>query len=366
MRLRRITIFLKKECTRVHNIANRFLYGGLNMYSYFQKYDNDIAFYEKYLAARLPSRIIDAHVHLNLPEHVSNITAETIAGDWALECGLLMSMEDAKTYFSVLLPETKMEFVGLPWPLRDADTVANNHYIQELIRKDGLRGLFTPRPEYSARYIEEALDSGSFVGFKPYPYMASATKGADVSIFEFMPKEQFEIANRRKMPVLMHLPRAGRLPDADNIKEIQAILNDYPDVKLVLAHFGRCFNQEYFEQALERLGDDVNRLWFDTAAVLNPKVYELAFQHLDHTKILFGTDAPILLWHGKREWKNGGYINLCREDFSWNQHYYPEQEKDYVFFVYEQLNNILNTIGENPKTKHAVFYENAEAIYKVK
>lgn len=336
------------------------------MYSYFQKYENDIKFYEEKLAGRIPSEIIDAHVHLNLPQHVKNITPETIAGDWALECGLLMSFEDAKYYTSVMYPDTKVNFVGLPWPLFDADTVANNLYIKELIETEGIKGLVTIRPEYSESYIEELLDSCKFSGFKPYPYMASSKKGADVSIFDFMPRKHFEIANKRKLPVLMHLPRAGRLPDKDNIREIRTILNDYPDIKLVLAHFGRCFNHEYFEEALELLGNDINRLWFDTAAVLNPKVYKLAFENLDYHKIIFGTDIPILLWHGKREWKNGGYVNLCREDFSWNKHYYPNEEKDYVFFIYEQLNTILDLIGDNEKAKKAIFLENAQSVYTIK
>ena len=334
------------------------------MYSYFHRDQNDAVFYTAYLKDRLPERVIDAHMHFNLPEHVAAITPETIVGDWALECGLLMSYEDARHYTETMFPDTDYDFVAMPWPLRDADTAGNNRYIKELIDVHGVRGLCTIRPEYDTDYIEKLFAEGRFSGFKPYPYMASAQKGADVSIFDFMPHEQFALADRLKAPVLLHLPRAGRLPDPDNIREIREILDKYPGVKLVIAHFGRCFNSEYFEAALQKLGGDVHRIWFDCAAVLNSKVYGLAFDHLDHRRILFGTDLPIMLWHGTREWDGDGYHNLCREDFSWNQHKCPEREGRYTYFVYEQVNTILDIIGNDSAVCSAVFHDNAVSVYE--
>jgi hypothetical protein len=333
------------------------------MHSYFHKTEIDKEFYAKHIASSLPDRVIDAHAHFNLPEHVANVSRETVAGDWAMQCGYIMPVEDARYYASVLFPDRQIEFVALPFPLREADTGGNNAYISSLINKEGLRGLYTLRPEYGIDKVEREYTDGRFCGFKPYPYMASPVKGAEVSIFDFMTHGQFKLADRLGAPVLMHLPRAGRLPDPDNISEIRVILDRYPGVKLVIAHFGRCFNHEYFERALESLGDDVRRLWFDTSAVLNPKVYELAFRYLDYRRILYGTDMPVMLWHGKREWDAGGYHNLCREDFTWNTHKYPEDEKNYTFFIYEQINSILTLIGGDAEKTECVFCRNAEDIY---
>ena len=88
------------------------------MYEYFHRTELDEAFYAEHLLPRLPRVMIDAHAHFNLPEHVSRITKETIAGDWALECGLLMSYEDACAYDRTLFPDTVVHHVALPWPLR--------------------------------------------------------------------------------------------------------------------------------------------------------------------------------------------------------------------------------------------------------
>ena len=333
------------------------------MYHYFHRTELDESFYADHLLPRLPREIIDAHAHFNLPEHVSRVSKEAIAGDWALECGLLMSYEDACAYYRTLFPDITVYLTALPWPLRDADTAANNDYISRISRFPHIRGLMTIRPEYGVGMIERAFLEGGFSGFKPYPYMASAVKGAEVSIFDFMTHEQFALANRLRVPVLLHLPRAERLPAPENVAEIRTILEQYPNVKLVIAHFGRCFNVEYFEQALVALGDDIHRVWFDTAAVLNPAVHRLAFAELDYRKILFGTDLPIFLWHGKREWKNGHYTNLCRENFSWNKHLYPDDEENYTFFVYEQIKNMLDIIGDDEEKKSAVFFCNAKEVY---
>jgi len=333
------------------------------MSSYFHKTGVDEAFYDRNLRGRLPTSIIDAHAHFVLPEHAAGISKESVAGDWALQCGINMTYEEALYYTSVMFPENQVGFVALPCPMREVDSHGNNAYIASLIKERGFRGLYTLRPEYDCPQIERDYISGGFCGFKPYPYMASMIKGADVSIFDFMPHEQFALADRLRAAVLMHLPRAERLPHPDNISEIREILDKYPNMKLVVAHFGRCFQHEYFERSLEALGEDVHRLWFDTAAVLNPKVYALAAEHLDHRRVIFGTDLPVLLWHGKREWDERGYYNLCREDFPWNKHKYPQDEAGYTYYIYEQLNNLMTAYGDDRAKLEDIFRRNAEKVY---
>lgn len=334
------------------------------MYSYFHKTPLDEDFFEKHLAARLPERILDAHGHFDLPEHVASVPPEAVAGDWAMECGLLMSYEDYRAYTAALFPDVAVEPLALPWPIYQADTAANNDYIAGLIGRFGVRGLLTIRPEYPPEEIEQRYLAGGFCGFKPYPYMASPIKSAEVGIFDFMTHEQFALADRLAAPVLMHLPRAGKLPDPHNLADVHEILARYPRLKLILAHFGRCYTRELLLEGLAGLDDVLDRLWFDCAAVVNPEVYALAFERIDYQRILFGTDFPIMLWHGKREWDARGYRNLCREEFSFRAHRSPEEEAGYTFIVYEQLRNLLDAIGDRPEVRRAVLYDNAAALYQ--
>jgi predicted TIM-barrel fold metal-dependent hydrolase len=368
------------------------------MLDYFKRDAQDAAFYEAHLAGRLPANLIDAHMHINLPGHVAAISAETIRGDWAMECGIVMTYEDACAYHQTLFPRQSVRFLGLPMPIREADLAANNAYLADLKQQhppfshvsdhvqpqtgnralpqasdsvhtpfvNPVQALMAIRPEWPAEEVEQVLLEGGFAGFKPYPYMAAAEKGAEVSIFDFLPHEHLALAERHHKVVLLHLPRRGRLADPLNIREIREIVQTYPSLKLVLAHFGRSFNPIYLQRGLDQLGSDLPALYFDTAAVLNPQVHQMALERLSIRQILFGTDLPIMLWHGRRRWTETEYINLCRENFSWNRHLEPEAEAGYTLFVYEQIKAMLDTLAATTDPQQAiqaVFHDNAAAVY---
>jgi len=336
------------------------------MNHYFSKDENDVQFYHEYLAGRLPKKIIDAHMHINLPEHVAAVSEQTIKGDWAMECGFIMPYEDARIYHSALFPDIEVQMVAIPMPLREADIPANNEYLSKLTKDHQITSLMTIRPEWNAEYVEQILLEGHFSGFKPYPYMAAPEKGAEVSIFDFLTRDHLKIADRYGKAVLLHLPRKGRLADNDNVREIKTIVQDYPNLRLVIAHYGRCFNLSFFKEGLKKLGDDKNALYFDTAAVINPEVHREALQSLKITQILFGMDLPILLWHGKRRWTEREYFNLCREEFSWNTHSEPDAEKNYTFFVYEQCRAMLDSVekeGGSAQDVKELFFHNANKVY---
>ncbi|NQT94427.1 MAG: amidohydrolase family protein [Lentisphaerae bacterium] len=329
----------------------------------------DEAFYRDHIRARLPRRIFDVHVHLNLPGHISMVPESRWLTDWALESGHLLSYEDAVTCAKTLYPDIEYEMAGFPWPIREADLAANNAYLARLSLEGQLSPFMVVRPEWSLDDIEKALLDGNFVGFKPYPDMFSGVKGADISIFDFIPPEQWRLLNHHRKAVLLHLPRKNRIADDDNIRELLDIRNSYPDVTIIIAHFGRAFCPVYLEQGLDRLGD-VTGFYFDTAAVINPNVYDLAFSRIPIANILYGSDMPILLWHGRREWTQREYINLCREPFGWNQeHRSSKEEAGYTFFLYEQMRSILDAMDRNglsDKDKQGVFGANAEIALKLR
>ena len=338
------------------------------MYEYFRKDELDVRFYEQHIAGRLPDRIIDAHVHINLPEHVTRISQEAIDGDWAAQCGYILPYPDAVRFQHVLFPDREPRFLALPFPLLEGDMPANNDYLAGLVRENGISSLMSVRPEWEPEFVEKILLEGGFAGFKPYPYFASSVKGAEVSIFDYLPRSQLVLANKHKKAVMLHLPRRERLADDLNCREICEIADEFPDLKLVLAHFGRSFNPYYFIEGARKLGTTLKHLYFDTAAVLNPQVYQAAFERLETRQIIFGTDMPIMMWHGKREWTEREYFNLCREDFTWNKHKYLADEPFYTFFIYEQVKTILDMIDAfrgTVETAQEIFYHNAQTVYQI-
>jgi predicted TIM-barrel fold metal-dependent hydrolase len=333
------------------------------MQPYFELTEFDKRFFQDNIASRLPSRILDVHAHINLPEHVEKVPEERFLSDWALECGHTLPYDDAYAIARELYPDVGYAMVGLPWPIREADLAGNNEYLAILVSQGRLAAFMGVRPEWDSEEVERQLTEGNFVGFKPYPDMVTGVKGADVGIFEFFPHEQWRILDRHRKVVMLHLPRKERLADDDNVRELLDARQRYPNVTIIIAHFGRSFCPFYLEEGLRRLGD-VAGFYFDTAAVINPTVYNVAFNGIPSERILYGSDMPILFWHGRREWTERTYHNLCREDYSWNtDRRPPEEEASYTLFLYEQMRAILDAIDRHAldeRQKQGIFVENAQ------
>jgi predicted TIM-barrel fold metal-dependent hydrolase len=341
----------------------------VNPSTYFTVTDFDRVYYRENLEKRLPKEILDAHTHMNLPEHAAPIPQSRFDSDWALQSGSEMSVEDARGFAEALFPSVDYNFTAFPFPIKEADTDGNNENIASLIKTKKISyGLLTTRPWDKPEFIEEAIKAGGFIGIKPYPDYVSAYKGAEVSIPDFLPREHCALAERLNKCIVLHLPRSGRFADENNIKELKEIIARFPKIKIIIAHLGRCFNPCYFEKAVELMGEIIHHFWFDTAAVMNPRVLKMAMEILPEDRIQFGLDMPVLLFHGSRRWTETTYINVCREELPWNKHIEgKDAEAKYTFFFYEQINNILSVMEELKKNegyKKGFFKNNAEKLFE--
>ena len=183
-------------------------------YDYFHYTELDRKFYEEHLKDRIPHEFIDCHTHINLMEHLVDVPKERIADDWALQSGMHMSADDAKVYYDTFFPDQKWNIVAFPFPIREAHLEENNEYVAKCADEGKIAyGLMSIKPDYSLEYIERELTTKRFSGVKPYPDMVSGKKGAEISIFQFMPHDQLKLMEKLHMPIVMHLPRAGRMPD---------------------------------------------------------------------------------------------------------------------------------------------------------
>ena len=97
--------------------------------------------------------------------------------------------------------------------------------------------------------------------------------------------------------------------------------------------------------------------------MINPDVYDIAFDGIPSGNILYGSDMHVLFWHGKREWNAKNYYNITREEYSWNTNRRPpEEEARYTIFLYEQMKSILDALerhGFTEEQKHDIFGNNA-------
>lgn len=341
------------------------------MTDYFKKEPYDSEFFNEYINPRLPAKVFDFHAHITRPSDCTAVSKEAVDEDWAMQCGFTMTFDDYAHYCTTLWAGRKTEANVFPMPCRGIDLKSSNTHIYELMKSENncdvkiTSAAMCVDPSYDADECEQLLLERGFIGYKPYPDLV-AEKGSEIGIFDFLPHKFLKTLDRHKKAVVIHLPRPLRLADKNNIRELLEMRQTYPDIKIVIAHYGRCYNIEYAESALADFGSDIDGFYFDTTAVINPAVHSFMLEHIAHHKIFFGTDLPILRWHGRRTWANKTYHNFSREAFDWNKdsHESPEAEAKYTFLLYEQVRNMLDALEKagGKQLIEDVFYNNATAF----
>ena len=301
----------------------------------------DARVYEDEICPWLPPEIVDIHTHVALPEHVGPISQERIAANWALEVGVEQSWEQLRKNYQALFPKQRVWVLAFGGVFQEVDIEANNSYVLSGINdpRNEASGLLVTRPEWDAGVIAEGMSAG-FVGIKPYPDLAPQGPG-EVSIFDFVPRSHLEALNELEGILMLHLPRAGRLGDEDNIRELLELSESYPSIKLIVAHIGRAFCLPTAQKGLPSFVEKES-VWFDTSANLNADVFHCAIETVGVDRLLFGSDLPITLMRGVREHVGEEYINYTDAPYSWNTNRKsPEDEARYTYFLYEELRALI-------------------------
>jgi predicted TIM-barrel fold metal-dependent hydrolase len=334
--------------------------------------DVDRRFWEEHLEDWLPPRIFDAHTHVNEPRfRLVTPTEEKRRQYWVNEVSEPIGAADAARCHEIVFPGRDVSCLAFGHPNLDYDVEASNDALQEeCVKRDWYR-LVVTRPEWSPEHLDRQLALPRTLGVKPYyaliPNQDPTTrdKYLESSIFDFLTREHLEVLNGRGQCVILHVPKADRLGHPDNLAEIRQIRRDYPQVTLIIAHFGRCYTLPHAQEALPQLAED-DGLYFDNSAVLNPDVHRLALETIGPERILYGTDNPIFYMRGRRQWSGTTYANRTDYPFHFNKDREPpEIEATYTLFMYEALRAIKEACAQlDLRRKHveAIFHANAERL----
>jgi len=325
----------------------------------------DSRVYENELLPWLPERIIDLHVHVYLPEHVGPISAERRAERWPIEIASSHSYEDMRANFRMLFPKQEVYALVFGNVTRETYIERNNDYVLAGLSdpRNKAAGLFVPRPEWDPCVIENAMAAG-FAGIKPYPDL-SRQRSREVSIYDFAPPSHLATLDRLGGVMMLHLPRSGRLGDANNVRELQEIADAYPNIKLIVAHVGRAYCMPTVRRGLPHLVSRKNIL-FDITANVNPDVIEYALEMVGPDRLFYGSDLPVMLMRGVREHVGEDYVNYTSGPYSWNTNRRsPEEEAEYTFFVYEELRALIKAVkrlGLGKDIVESILYSNSSSL----
>jgi len=325
----------------------------------------DMRIYEEELRPWLPEKILDCHVHVSLASNCGRISDERRSRLWPIEVGVFQSWEELRSNYRLLFPDRHVDVLAFGGVYREQDSHLENSYVYSGLANPANRAdaLLVTRPDWDASVIETAMARG-FLGVKPYPDLAPQNT-SEVSIYDFLPKTHLETLNRLGAVLMLHLPRAARLGDPNNIRELLEIAERYPSIKLIVAHIGRAYCLPTAEKGLPFFADTPG-VYFDTSANLNADVFELALETVGPDRLLFGSDLPVMMMRGVREHVGEDYINYTDGDYSWNTNRKSiKEEAGYTFYIYQEIRALIRAFERRGLGKAAfrgVLYSNAAKL----
>ena len=334
--------------------------------------DVDRVFWQEHLEDWVPRRIFDAHTHVNEPEYLVDPPSEEKQRQyWVNELSRPIGADAAAQCNATVFPGREFSCLAFGHPSLDYDIAAGNAALAEACPRYGWYRLAVVCPDWPVERVAAELDRPRTLGVKPYYALIpgqdpdSRDRFLEASIFDYLPHAQLELLNDWKAWVTLHVPKADRLGHPTNIAEVREIRRRYPDVVLVIAHFGRCYTLPHAEESLPQLADDPG-LYFDNSAVLNPEVHRFAMETLGPGRVLYGTDNPIFYMRGRRQWHGRTYVNRTSYPFHFNQDREPpEVEANYTLFMYEALRAIRQAcrqLGFGREEVEAIFHGNAARL----
>jgi len=325
----------------------------------------DTKVYEEEIRPWLPPEIIDCHVHIGLEEHCGPVSEERRKEIWAIEVGLHQTWEELRNSHRTLFPDRQVQSLVFGNVYREADIESGNAYVLNgaLDPRNDAEALLVTRPEWNPKVVAEAISVG-FVGIKPYPDLVAQGMN-EAAIYDFVPRGHLSVLNQLSGILMLHLPRPGRLADPQNIRDLLEISEQYPSIKMIVAHIGRAYCLPTARLGLPYLAER-DGIYFDLSANLNTDVFEYALEMVGPERLLFGSDLPVMMIRGQREHFDDKYVNYTNGPYSWNVNRKdPEEESRYTFYVYEQLRALIKAVtrlGLGREAMEKMLYSNSKSL----
>lgn len=259
-------------------------------------------YYHREIAPVLPERVLDFHTHTWSPDNWKVKPWETAhAGGRYMVTDEFYPPEQLLADGRNAFPDRPYEAVCFGNPTPAVDWEKDTAYVADAARTHtGLWPLLLAGPALgvSRERYEQALDAGRFLGLKVFLNWYGDQYGA-VKVEDMVGPVERALANERRLVVLLHVPRVGRLADPEIQTGVRWLAGECPDANIVLAHCGRCYLPSEMKAAIGCLRGLTN-VWMDTSMVMDPTTLQIALNEIGPKRLLFGTDFPVAAMRGRR------------------------------------------------------------------
>ncbi len=254
--------------------------------------------------------IIDSHIHFTPPELCDRLAQFSEQEPY---WGLLLNPPQGKSIQGWASPERmiadmdragvdKVVIVG-EYFYQHESCVQRNDQAIELVRRypDRVIALSTIQPQAGQAARDEfqrCLDNGLLGLGELNPY----AQGHGLTDPDFLSLVEMCVANN--VPLNLHVSEEiggyylGK--STTPLRHYYDLACRFPELKLILAHWGGGL---LFYEMMPRVRKQLRNVYYDTAAspllYTTKRIFNSALAAVDHRKILFGTDYPLLIYPGK-------------------------------------------------------------------
>jgi predicted TIM-barrel fold metal-dependent hydrolase len=262
--------------------------------------DADRDFVARHVKPYLPDKIFDAHAHLFCHTHYlpDKLPAHLIGTPTAI--GLAIYRE----HMEWLHPGGRTSgglFFGLAF---QGDRKGNDDYVAAEVKTGQATGFHAfgqmlIAPEMEPDYVRETVRRHGFVGLKPYHLMAQVEGPTFLAPIEaYLSEAHMRIAHEEGLTITLHMVLDRAMADPRNQATIRRYCEQYPNMRLILAHAARGFNPWHTIEGIGSLRG-LSNVWCDTSAVTEAGAFEAIVDTLGHNRLLYGTDFHVSHMRGR-------------------------------------------------------------------
>ena len=196
----------------------------------------------------------------------------------------------------------KVVLLGWYWEKPDTCILQNEWHLQWM-REDPQRFIpFAAAHPFSKNHGLDDLKRCLDLGFRGIGEMLPAIQGFTMQDASWLKIVEFAI--EANWPINFHVsehlgrPHPGRVPTP--FEEFQWLAKQYPELKMILAHWGGLLPFYEFNPYLQKI---LKNVWYDVAAsplTYDTRVFRTMVDAVGPDKILYGSDYPLLLYPSRQ------------------------------------------------------------------
>lgn len=327
-----------------------------------ERYESiDLPFYRNEIKPVLPPAVLDFHAHVWSRQHWKSVPYEDGSpGGRYVVLNTEYLKEDLASDARRILPENEYRAVcfGMPTPAADVDKT--NRYLAEA----GANGWIYPlmiagKGLASPEKLDELLKNSLYRGYKVFLNWHGDDYG-DRRIEDMLSPVEMVPADKHRLIVLLHVPRAGRLADPVVQAGVRALSGEYPGAQIVLAHCGRCYLPDEMKKAVRSLVG-LKNVFLDTSMVMDPTVIQMLLEEIGPERLVFATDFPVPNMRGRRVYVMDHWVDLVLPGYPESAYRVQSDNFRASFMVYEiilAIRRAAERVKLPEKKLKAIFFDN--------